>query len=224
MPRWPAWRSRSILGIPLSARLVRRLRRLREAALELAQGGPTVRGPGGPRPRRGRRPGPDAGDHAAAAAPAGGGPARLRGHRVARAAHAADLAGRDARAAARRSQRRWTPTSRMPGRWSSARTPSRGGSGGWPPTCSTCRASTPRCSCAPSRWSSASSAGRCWPSSSSAPSAATSAPRSRTRRRGVGPRGPRQHRPDPAHPARQRRPGQPARVRGRVSCSGASRP
>jgi len=31
-----------ILGIPLSARLVRRLSRLREAALELAQGGPTV--------------------------------------------------------------------------------------------------------------------------------------------------------------------------------------
>ncbi len=31
-----------ILGIPLSARLVRRLRRLREAALELAHGGPTV--------------------------------------------------------------------------------------------------------------------------------------------------------------------------------------
>jgi signal transduction histidine kinase len=31
-----------ILGIPLSARLVRRLRRLREAALELARGGPTV--------------------------------------------------------------------------------------------------------------------------------------------------------------------------------------
>jgi signal transduction histidine kinase len=34
-----------ILGIPLSARLVRRLRRLREAALELAQGGPTVEVP-----------------------------------------------------------------------------------------------------------------------------------------------------------------------------------
>jgi signal transduction histidine kinase len=34
-----------ILGIPLSARLVRRLRRLREAALELAQGGPTVQVP-----------------------------------------------------------------------------------------------------------------------------------------------------------------------------------
>jgi signal transduction histidine kinase len=34
-----------ILGIPLSARLVRRLSRLREAALELAQGGPTVEVP-----------------------------------------------------------------------------------------------------------------------------------------------------------------------------------
>ena len=34
-----------ILGIPLSARLVRRLRRLREAALELAQAGPTVEVP-----------------------------------------------------------------------------------------------------------------------------------------------------------------------------------
>ncbi len=34
-----------ILGIPLSARLVRRLRRLREAALELAQEGPGVRCP-----------------------------------------------------------------------------------------------------------------------------------------------------------------------------------
>ena len=34
-----------ILGIPLSARLVRRLRRLREAALELAQAGPTAEVP-----------------------------------------------------------------------------------------------------------------------------------------------------------------------------------
>jgi signal transduction histidine kinase len=34
-----------ILGIPLSARLVRRLSRLREAALELTQGGPTVEVP-----------------------------------------------------------------------------------------------------------------------------------------------------------------------------------
>jgi signal transduction histidine kinase len=34
-----------ILGIPLSARLVRRLRRLREAALELAQAGPAVQVP-----------------------------------------------------------------------------------------------------------------------------------------------------------------------------------
>ena len=91
-----------ILGIPLSARLVRRLRRLREAALELAQEGPAVEVP----VDRARD---EVGDLARTLATmqqrlraAGGGPALVRGHRLARAAHAADLARRDARAARRR--------------------------------------------------------------------------------------------------------------------------
>ena len=107
-----AWRSPCILGIPLAGTLVRRLRRLREAALGArAEGGPLSRGPGGPRPRRGRRPRPRVRHDAAAPASAGGGAARVRGHRLARAAHAADLARRDARAARRRPRRARSPTS-----------------------------------------------------------------------------------------------------------------
>ncbi len=90
-----------ILGIPLSARLVRRLRRLREAALELAQEGPAVEVP----VDRARD---EVGDLARTLAVM---QRRLqeqeearqvvRGHGIARAAHAADLPRRDARTARR---------------------------------------------------------------------------------------------------------------------------
>ena len=98
-----------LLAIPLAGTLVSRLQRLRQAALQLAIGGNVANIPGRPRPRRGRRPGALVLDHAAAAAPAGGGSPRLCRDRVARAAHAAGLARGHARAAGRR------PPGRAPG-------------------------------------------------------------------------------------------------------------
>ena len=87
-----AWRCSSALGLADDA-LARRLRRLRQAALR-----DHARRPGRPaaaarrRQRRGRRPGARARDDAGRAAPPGAGAARLRRDRVARAAHAADVA------------------------------------------------------------------------------------------------------------------------------------
>ena len=102
-----------LLGIPLSATIVRRLRRLRHAALQLAARRASGRGSRRPPPRRGRRPGPRVRPDAAAAPAAGGGAPSVRLDRLARAAHAAGLARRDARAARRRSgQRRSRPRRR----------------------------------------------------------------------------------------------------------------
>ena len=161
--------------------------------------------PGRPRARRGRRPGALVLDHAAAAAPAGGGAPRVRGDRVARAAHAARLARGHARAAGRRPPGRAAGSG---GRGGAARPRARAVAAarhGWPPTCSISAASTPRSACAPSRSSSASSAVPCWPSSSF-PSASRGVNASARRRRqpDLGARGPGQRRPHPAHPARQR--------------------
>ena len=144
-----------ILAIPLSATLVRRLRQLREAALQLALTAPALSCRSTARATRSATSrGPSS--SCAAAAPAGGGPPGVRRHRVARAAHAADLARWDARAARRRSARR---RARPRGRAGAARARPRAvdaGSGGWPPTCSTSPGSTLTWRCAPSRSSSAS--------------------------------------------------------------------
>ena len=79
----------------------RRLARLRAAAVRVAEEGTDAPTPARRRPRRGRRPRPGAGVDAARAAPPGGGAARVRRHRLARAAHAADLAAGHDRAARR---------------------------------------------------------------------------------------------------------------------------
>ena len=64
------------------------------------------RGPGRPRSRRGRGPGPGVRADAAPASAAGGGPPRVRLDGLARAAHAAGVTRRDARAARRRPRER----------------------------------------------------------------------------------------------------------------------
>ena len=126
-----------LLGIPLSATIVRRLGRLRQAALQLAANGPPVDVRRGPSPRRGGRSGPRVRPDAAAAPAAGGGPPRVRRDRVARAAHAAGLPRRDARAARRRSRRAAVRTSTTPARCSIGPEPSRAGCRGWRQICST---------------------------------------------------------------------------------------
>ena len=101
-PRSSAWPSRCCSASSLATTLVRRLGRLRRAALRR-------RPPRAPARRARATTGRDeVGDLARAfaamqgalRAPGGGAP-RVRGHRVARAAHAADLAGGHARAARR---------------------------------------------------------------------------------------------------------------------------
>ena len=74
--------------------------------LRVAAEGPDAPRAARRRPRRGRRPRPHARGDAGGAAPPGGGAARVRRHRVARAAHAADVAAGDARAARRGPARR----------------------------------------------------------------------------------------------------------------------
>ena len=126
-----------LLGIPLSATIVRRLRRLRHAALQLAADGPPVAVPDRPPPRRGGRSRPGLRPDAAAPSAAGGGAPGVRLDRVARAAHAARLARRDARAAPRRPGERRRLTWPMLARCSTAPGPSRAGWRGSPRTCST---------------------------------------------------------------------------------------
>ncbi len=93
-----------ILAIPLAATLVRRLRELRTAALQLAARW-AGRGARRSRARRGRGPRADVRHHAAPAPSAGGGAAGVRRHGLSRAADAVDEPRRDARAAQRRPAR-----------------------------------------------------------------------------------------------------------------------
>ncbi len=158
-----------LLGIALTTTLLRRLERLREAAGELERHGLDA-----PIHLDDRH--DEIGDLTRAFASMQArlrrqdtGAPRVRGDRLARAAHAARLARRHARAARRRprpaSDSTWT--TRASARC--ARASSRAGSRASPPTCSTSAASTRRYRCAPSRSSSASCAGRWPPNSSVAP-------------------------------------------------------
>ena len=93
-----------VAGIALATRLVRRLTVLRGSALDHGRAR-ARRHPAGRRrpPRRGRRPGARVRDDAAPPGGAGAVAANVREHRVARAAHAADLARADAARRAARS-------------------------------------------------------------------------------------------------------------------------
>ena len=83
-----------VAGIALATRLVRRLTALRSTALRHGRARARRRPAGRRRsPRRGRRPRAGVRDDAAAPGGAGAVAADVRQHRVARAAHAADLAG-----------------------------------------------------------------------------------------------------------------------------------
>ena len=81
------------------------IRRLRDTAERVAQVGPVAEFRPEARPRRDRRPQPHVRVHADAAARAGAGAARVRGHRLARAAHAGGVAAGHARPADRRPRR-----------------------------------------------------------------------------------------------------------------------
>ena len=78
------------LAVALASTLLRRLGRLRAAALRISAEGPDRLDAARRRPRRGRRPRAGARRHAGGAAPPGVGAAGVRRHRLARAAHAAD--------------------------------------------------------------------------------------------------------------------------------------
>ena len=179
-PRSSRWRSRSSPGIALATRLVRRLTALRGTALRDGRARARRHAAGRRRPpRRGRRPRPRVRDDAAAAGGAGAVAAHVRQHRLARAAHAADLAGADA---ARRDRgARPTSSRTCPRRATSCggRSGRPTGSASSPPSCSTSAASTPASSCAPSRSSWSSSPARCSrssPPASRAPSSRRTAP------------------------------------------------
>ena len=171
-----------VAGIALATRLVRRLSALRTTALEVAERGPGRHAAGrGRPPRRGRRPRPRVRDDAAAARGAGAVAAHVRQHRLARAAHAADLARADAARRDRGARPRAAATCPRRATSCAGRSGRPTGCASSPPSCSTSAASTPASSCAPSRSSWSSSPARC--SRSSPP--ATRAPSSRrTGRRG----------------------------------------
>ena len=134
--RWWAWRVALLLGLGIATTLLRRLRRLRYATLMLADRGldselatDTSRDEVGDLGRAFTH-------HAGEAARAGARPPRVRGHRVARAAHAAHLPAGHAGAA------RGGPAGDPPDLADARRQVSEARVqsdrlAGWPPTCST---------------------------------------------------------------------------------------
>ena len=162
------------LGVALSSTLLRRLGRLRAAALRITAEGPDAPAPRDDGPRRGRRPRAHARPHAGGAAAPGGGAALVRLHRLARAAHAADDAPGHDGAARGGPARRRASTSRTPSSRSPTPAASCAGSPPSPASCSTSAASTPPSSCARSRSSWASWRARSPPSSISVRASSTS--------------------------------------------------
>ena len=138
----------------LSATMLRRLRAAARRHARARRARARRRAPAPrPLPRRDRRARPVVRRDARPVAPAGGRPAGVRRHRVARAAHAADLARRHARAARRRpgeraDRRRGRPPAGRPVRASSRSTRRLGAPGDRP--ASTSAASMQQSSCAAS--------------------------------------------------------------------------
>ena len=153
--------------------------------------------------RRGGRPRARVRTMQEAAAPQEHGAARVRGHRVARAAHAADVAAGDARAArGGAARRRAGPRGRAQAGRGGPDQPR--GWPGWPTELLDLAASTPASSCAASRWSWASSCRAVRRSSRGAPATAASSSRSPPPTARVGHGRPQRGGAHRAHPDRQR--------------------
>ena len=202
-----------ILAIPLAGRIVAPAAPPARGGSADGPGGPVRRGRGRPRARRGRRPGPHVCADAAAPPAAGGGAQGVRGDGVARAAHAADLAGGDARDARRGPSGRRHRSRRRAGAAGqrSGSVPAAGAARRRP-----ARSQPPRRTGGPAVR--AGRALRAQPRGDRGVRAGNRRAQDRLRARRlvrsrVGAGRSRQRRADPADPARQRRAGQPGRRR-----------